>query len=144
MKKMLMRIFILTCGPQEEDAKLGMVKYLSEHGLNDLRETIFFMLKKLISNEYAINFNLTGVNRKGVHTAKKKFDDTLPCIVLKAAVKQHSRTLAMRGDDARHKYNSSEFRSAVSDWLKDAKKRADNDRQRELRRQRQGEESGED
>ncbi|XP_052131780.1 uncharacterized protein LOC127751773 [Frankliniella occidentalis] len=171
LKKMILKIYIVTCGPQEgssdiqsvpnvpikdftdyskfstlcskEDGKLGMVKYLTEAGLNELRETVFAMLKKLMSNEFAMNFNLTGVNRKQT-ISKKKFDGTAPFIVLKAAVKLHSNALKARGADSRHTYNSAEFRGAVSDWLKDAKKRSENEMARKRKRLQQQQATSDD
>ncbi|XP_052129910.1 uncharacterized protein LOC113207119 isoform X2 [Frankliniella occidentalis] len=167
LKKMVLKVYIVTCGPhdgssdvekipglplqtetdfenftslcEKEDGKLGMVKHLSEHGKTDIRESVFNMMRKLMTNTLAQNYNYSGINRRGASVAKKKFAETTPCTVLRAAVKQHCRVLLGRGADSRHQFNSTDFKDAVSDWLKDAKKRNENEEKKKKKNETQQE-----
>lgn len=52
------------------------IRLLVEHGKNELKDSVYCIMRKLMTNKVAVNFNLKGSNRKGVQIAKNKFLDT--------------------------------------------------------------------
>lgn len=50
---------------------------LVEHGREDLKGSVYCLMRKLMTNKVAINFNLKGTNREGAKIHKKKFLNTI-------------------------------------------------------------------
>lgn len=52
------------------------IRLLVEHGREDLKGSVYCIMRKLMINKVAVNFNLKGTNREGAKIQKKKFQDT--------------------------------------------------------------------
>lgn len=52
------------------------VTLLADYGCNDLKDTVYNIMRKLMSNKLASDFNLRGMNKKTAVKEKKKFKDT--------------------------------------------------------------------
>ncbi|KAK3922336.1 Methylsterol monooxygenase 1-3 [Frankliniella fusca] len=106
-------------------------RFLSEFGAGSVKQTVFNILAKLLSNEVRIRYNLKGNNRNGVPSIKLRFKDTVPYLVLRAAVKMQCDHLKKQDKSVSFKIET--FDKAVSDWLKDCKKRLTNHQIKEKR-----------
>nr|XP_012227062.1 PREDICTED: uncharacterized protein LOC105674946 [Linepithema humile] len=115
-----------------EEKKLIMIRLLVEHGREDLKGSVYCIMRKLMTNQVAVNFNLKGTNREGAKIQKKKFQDTISYGLIIAALKRHSQERKDRG--LHFVYNRETTDSHVANWLKDAKKRLENEELR-LRKQ---------
>jgi len=51
---------------------VSQVGLLAEHGKEDLKNSIYTMMRKLMTNKVAVNFNFKGINREGTTIKKKK------------------------------------------------------------------------
>jgi len=56
---------------------VSQVGLLAEHGKEDLKSSVYAMMRKLMTNKVAVNFNFKGINREGTTIKKKKFQNTL-------------------------------------------------------------------
>jgi len=56
---------------------VSQVGLLAEHGKEDLKSSVYAMMRKLMTNKVAVNFNFKGINREGTTVKKKKFQNTL-------------------------------------------------------------------
>ncbi|XP_018300473.1 uncharacterized protein, partial [Mycetomoellerius zeteki] len=61
----------------EEENKLLMVGLLAEHGKDDVKSSVYAIMRKILSNKVAMHFNLKGINREGTTVKKIKFQNTL-------------------------------------------------------------------
>lgn len=53
------------------------IRLLVEHGREDLKGSVYCIMRKLMTNKVAVNFNLKGTNREGAKIQKKKFLNTI-------------------------------------------------------------------
>lgn len=53
------------------------IRLLVEHGREDLKGSVYCIMRKLMTNKVAVNFNLKGTNREGAKIKKKKFLNTI-------------------------------------------------------------------
>lgn len=52
------------------------VSLLSDYCTNDLKDSVYNILRKMLCNEVASTFNFKGVNKKNLNVKKSKFKDT--------------------------------------------------------------------
>lgn len=50
---------------------------LAEHGKDDVKSSVYAIMRKILSNKVAMHFNLKGINREGTTVKKIKFQNTL-------------------------------------------------------------------
>ncbi|XP_029678709.1 uncharacterized protein LOC115244857 [Formica exsecta] len=123
----------------DEEKILIIIRLLVEHGKEDLKCSVYCIMRKLISNKVAINFNLKGTNREGTRIQKKKFLDTISYGLIIAPLKRHSQERKDRGLHFLYDRESADFH--IANWLKDAKKHLENEELRLKKGKQQGEQS---
>ncbi|XP_025162275.1 uncharacterized protein LOC112590339 isoform X2 [Harpegnathos saltator] len=109
----------------QEEKKLIMIRQLIEHCTENLKGSIYCIMRKLMTNKVAVNFNLKGTNREGARYGKKKFQSTTSYILVIAIVKKHAQERIDRG--LQFTYNREIADLHITNWLKDAKKRLENE-----------------
>ncbi|XP_071578666.1 uncharacterized protein [Temnothorax nylanderi] len=121
----------------DEEKKLIMIRLLVEHGRENLKGSVYCIMRKLMTNKVAVNFNLKGTNKEGAKIQKKKFQNTMFYGLVIAALKRHAQERINR--DFPLLYNREMSDSHIANWLKDAKKRLENDELRLKKSQQQDE-----
>ncbi|KYN50231.1 hypothetical protein ALC62_04462 [Cyphomyrmex costatus] len=101
---------------------------LMKHGKDDLKSSVYAIMRKVLSNKLAMHFNLKGINREGTTIKKKKFQNSLSHGAIISALKKYRKDTIDRG--LQFFYNRETADSHIANWLKDAKKRFE---QQELR-----------
>ncbi|KYN08252.1 hypothetical protein ALC62_00763, partial [Cyphomyrmex costatus] len=108
-----------------EEKKLIMIRLFVKHCKEDLKGSVYCIMRKLMTNKLAVHFNFKGTNRKGVKIQKSKFLDTTFYGLVIAALKRHSQESKTR--NLYFLYNRENANSHIANWLKNAKKRLENE-----------------
>ncbi|XP_032689041.1 uncharacterized protein LOC116852622 [Odontomachus brunneus] len=95
-----------------EENKLITIRLLVEHGKNDLKDSVYYIMRRLMTNKVAVNFNLKECNRKGVQIEKNKFVGTRTYDLVIAALKLHKKERVDRGIDFFYNKETADFHIA--------------------------------